>query len=267
MRLEGQAAVVTGAARGLGRAYALRLAQLGADVAVVDINLDGAAEFGETLAAPTVADEIIALGRRAIGVQADLARREAARDAIARAHAALGRIDVLVNNAGGAITPIERSMASVAPEEDIETMLDVNLMSAIHCCQAAAPIMKEQGSGVIVNIATMAAVTVVGRGVLAPYGVAKAAVAHYTRYLAAELGPDGIRANCISPGPIQTSRVVAQAAARGIARPDDARRIPLRRLGTTEDCANVLEFLATNLSSYVTGQCISVCGGSVLSPS
>ena len=75
MRLEGQAAVVTGAARGLGRAYALRLAQLGADVAVVDINLDGAAEFGETLAAPTVADEIIALGRRAIGVQADLARR------------------------------------------------------------------------------------------------------------------------------------------------------------------------------------------------
>jgi len=267
MRLEGKAAVVTGAARGLGRAYALRLARLGADVAVVDIDLNAAAEFGESLTAPSVMDEIIALGRRSVGLQADLGRRDAAHEAIARAHQAFGRIDVLVNNAGGAITPVEGSAASVAPEEDIQRMLDVNLMSAIHCCQAVAPIMKAQGGGVIVNISTMAAATVVGRGLLAPYGMAKAAVAQYTRYLAAELGPDSIRANCISPGPIQTSRVVAQAAARGIARPDDARRIPLRRLGTTEDCANVLEFLATDLSSYVTGQCISVCGGSVLSPS
>ncbi len=174
---------------------------------------------------------------------------------------------MLVNNAGGALTPVEQSTASVAPEADIAMMVDVNLMSAIHCCQAVVPIMRALGGGVIVNVATMAAVTVAPGGRLAPYGVAKAAVVQYTRYLAAELGPEGIRANCISPGPIQTSRVMAQAAARGIARPDDARRIPLRRLGTTEDCANVLEFLATNLSSYVTGQCISVCGGSVLSPS
>lgn len=267
MRLEGKVAVVTGAARGLGRAYALRLARLGADVAVVDIDLGSAAEFGEALSAPTVPDEIIALGRRSIGLQADLGRREAAHDAVARACAVLGRVDVLVNNAGGAITPSERSTASVAPEEDIRTILDVNLMSAIHCCQAVAPIMRAQGGGVIVNVSTMAAATVIGRGLLAHYGMAKAAVAQYTRYLAAELGPDGIRANCIAPGPIQTSRVVAQAAARGIARTDDARRIPLRRLGTVEDCANVLEFLATDLSSYVTGQSISVCGGSVLSPS
>ncbi len=267
MRLEGKVAVVTGAARGLGRAYALRLARLGADVAVVDIDLGSAAEFGEALSAPTVPDEIIALGRRSIGLQADLGRREAAHDAVARACAVLGRVDVLVNNAGGAITPSERSTASVAPEEDIRTILDVNLMSAIHCCQAVAPIMRAQGGGVIVNVSTMAAATVIGRGLLAHYGMAKAAVAQYTRYLAAELGPDSIRANCIAPGPIQTSRVVAQAAARGIARADDARRIPLRRLGTVEDCANVLEFLATDLSSYVTGQSISVCGGSVLSPS
>src|SRR6185437_16448455 len=160
MRLEGKAAVVTGAARGLGRAYALRLARLGADVAVVDIDLNAAAEFGESLTAPSVMDEIIALGRRSVGLQADLGRRDAAHEAIARAHQAFGRIDVLVNNAGGAITPVERSAASVAPEEDIQRMLDVNLMSAIHCCQAVAPIMKAQGGGVIVNISTMAAATV-----------------------------------------------------------------------------------------------------------
>ena len=267
MRLEGKGAVVTGAARGLGRAYALRLARLGADVAVVDINLDAAAEFNEPLSAPSVHDEIRAMGRKSIGIQGDLSQRETVQRIFAEVMTEFGRIDVLVNNAGGAITPIERSTASVMPDEDIKAILDANMMSAIYCCQAAAPIMQAQGAGVIVNIATMAAMTVIGRGVLAHYGMAKAAVAQYTRYLAAELGPHGIRANCISPGPIQTSRVVAQAAARGIVRPDDARRIPLRRLGTTDDCANVLEFLATDLSSYVTGQCISVCGGSVLSPS
>ncbi|MDB5400320.1 MAG: uncharacterized protein JWQ55_2338 [Rhodopila sp.] len=267
MRLEGKCAVVTGAARGLGRAYALRLAHLGADVAIVDINLAAAAEFHEALTAPSVPDEIRATGRKSIGLEGDLSQREAVQRIFADVIAAFGRIDVLVNNAGGAITPIERSTASIVPDEDIKAILDANMMSTIYCCQAVAPIMKDQGGGVIVNISTMAAITVVGRGVLAHYGMAKAAVAQYTRYLAAELGPDGIRANCVSPGPIQTSRVVAQAAARGIVRPDDARRIPLRRLGTTEDCANVLEFLATDLSSYVTGQCISVCGGSVLSPS
>jgi len=267
MRLEGKCALVTGAARGLGRAYALRLASLGADVAIVDIDLNAAAEFNEALSAPTVPDEIRALGQRSIGIQADLTKRQEVERVFAEAVAAFGRIDVLVNNAGGALTPIERSTASVAPDEDIAKNLDVNLMSAMYCCQTVAPVMKAQGGGVIVNIATMAALTVIGRGLLAHYGVAKAAVVQYTRYLAAELGPDGIRANCIAPGPIQTPRVVAQAAARGIVRPDDARRIPLRRLGTTEDCANVLEFLATDLSSYVTGQCISVCGGSVLSPS
>jgi NAD(P)-dependent dehydrogenase (short-subunit alcohol dehydrogenase family) len=267
MRLDGKCAVVTGAARGLGRAYALRLARLGADVAVVDINLEAAAEFNEALSAPTVPDEIKATGRRSIGLQGDLSQREVASRAIDDVMAAFGQIDILVNNAGGAITPVERSTASVVPDEDIKVILDVNMMTMINCCQAVAPIMKSQGGGVIVNISTMAACTVTGRGVLAHYGMAKATVVQYTRYLAAELGPDGIRANCISPGPIQTSRVVAQAAARGMVRPDDARRIPLRRLGTVEDCANVLEFLATDLSSYVTGQCISVCGGSVLSPS
>jgi NAD(P)-dependent dehydrogenase (short-subunit alcohol dehydrogenase family) len=91
-------------------------------------------------------------------------------------------------------------------------------------------------------------------------------VTQYTRYLAAELGPYGIRANCLAPGIIMTSRVAAQAAARGVGTNEEADRVPLRRLGQVEDCAGVLEFLVTDLSQYVTGQVISVCGGAVLTP-
>lgn len=266
MKLQGKSAIVTGGARGLGRAYALRLASLGADVAIIDLNLDGAAEFGERLGAPSVAAEIEQLGRRSIGIQADLTRRDQAFAAIESALAALGRIDILVNNAGGAITPAERSLASVAPEEDTRLLMDVNYMSTVHCCQAAAPQMQRQGSGVIVNISSQSGITTYDQGLLAAYAAAKAAVTHYTRYLAAELGPKGIRANCLAPGVMLTARVAAQAAARGIGTDAEAAKVPLRRLGQVEDCAGVLEFLATDLSQYVTGQVISVCGGAVLTP-
>ena len=266
MKLQGKTAVVTGAARGLGRAYALRLASLGADVAVVDIRLDGAAEFGEPLGAASVPAEIERMGRRSIGIQADLSQRQQAFDAIEGARQALGRIDILVNNAGGAITPADRSLASATPEEDTRLLMDVNFMSAVHCCQAVAPIMKDQGSGVIVNISSQSGITTYNQGLLAVYAASKAAVTHYTRYLAAELGPHGIRANCLAPGVMLTARVAAQAAARGIGTDAEAAKVPLRRLGQVEDCAGVLEFLATDLSQYVTGQVISVCGGAVLTP-
>ncbi|HMC16869.1 MAG TPA: SDR family NAD(P)-dependent oxidoreductase [Albitalea sp.] len=266
MKLQGKTAVVTGGARGLGRAYALRLASLGADVAIVDINLDAAAEFGERLSAPSVAAEIEKMGRSSIGIQADLTKRTEAFGAIEQAQAALGRIDILVNNAGGALTPAERSHASVTPEEDTRLLMDVNFMSTLHCCQAVAPLMKRQGSGVIVNISSQSAITTYNQGLLAVYAAAKAAVTHYTRYLAAELGPHGIRANCLAPGVMLTARVAAQAAARGIGTDAEAAKVPLRRLGQVEDCAGVLEFLATDLSQYVTGQVISVCGGAVLTP-
>jgi len=266
MKLDGKTAIVTGGARGLGRAYALRLASLGADVAIVDINLDGAAEFGERLSAPSVAAEIERMDRRSIGIRADLTQRSQAFGAIEKAHEALGRIDILVNNAGGALTPAERSHASATPEEDTRLLMDVNFMSTLHCCQAVAPVMKRQGSGVIVNISSQSGITTYNQGLLAVYAAAKAAVTHYTRYLAAELGPHGIRANCLAPGVMLTARVAAQAAARGIGTDAEAAKVPLRRLGQVEDCAGVLEFLATDLSQYVTGQVISVCGGAVLTP-
>lgn len=268
LKLEGQVAIVTGAARGIGRAYALRLASLGADVVIADIDLDSAREFDEALTAASVPDEIRALGRRSLGVQGDLTQRAAARELAERTLAEFGRIDILVNNAGGAFSPVERSTASQVPDEDTAQMFGVNYMSALHCCQEVAPAMRERRSGVIVNVATMAALDAGKTAArLVPYAVAKGAVVQYTRYLAAELGPDGIRVNCISPGAMMTQRIRKQSEGRAMHGEKEMRRIPLRRFGEVEDCANVLEFLVTPLSGYVTGQCISVCGGQVLTPS
>ena len=268
MKLAGQVAIVTGAARGIGRAYAHRLAQLGADVVVADIDLDSAREFGEELAAATVMDEIRAMGRRSIGVQGDLTQRAAAKELVAGTLAEFGRIDILVNNAGGAFSPVERSTASLMPDEDMAAMHAVNYLTTVHCCQEAAPAMRRRGSGVIVNVATMVALDPAkAAGRLAPYTIAKAAVVQYTRLLATELGPDGIRVNCLSPGGMLTARIVKQSEGRNMHTEKETRRIPLRRFGNVDDCANVLEFLVTPLSGYVTGQCISVCGGAVLTPS
>ncbi len=262
--LSGQVAIVTGAARGLGRAYALRLARLGADVVIVDIDLDGASQYGERLSAPSVAAEIETIGRRALAIQADLTISADASSAMERAIAHFGRVDVLVNNAGGAITPPHRSHASAALEEDTRVIFDVNLMTTMHCSKAVIPTMKAQGRGIIINTSSQAGVSVYKGGMVAAYGASKAAIAHYTRYLACELGQFGIRANCIAPGVTMTSRVSYTARDRQIGTEDELKRIPLRRFGEPEDCAGVIEFLATDLSSYVTGQVISVCGGVVL---
>ncbi len=268
MRLQDKVAIVTGAARGIGRGFALRLAQLGCHVVVADLRLDGAAEFGEVLNAASVPDEIIALGRRSIGVQADLTRRENVAALVDRTLTEFGRVDLLVNNAGGAIAPIETSRASQMTDEDIKTMFDINLMSTIYCSQAVVPHMRAQRSGNIINVGSTLGLDAAHRsGRMAHYGIAKTAVIQFTRFLAIEVGPDGIRVNCIAPGSTATARVAAQAKARGMVNDDDLPRIPLRRLATVEDMAGPLEFLATDLSSYVTGQCISVCGGKVLTAS
>jgi 3-oxoacyl-[acyl-carrier protein] reductase len=265
--LSGKVAVVTGAARGLGRAYALRLARLGANVAILDRDLNGAAKFGEALTAPSVAEEAQAYGGRSIGLEVDVSDRSATETALAEVSRQLGAIDILVNNAGGAITDIAKSGPSVVSSADIATILDANLMSTIHCCQAVAPSMTERCSGIIVNTASVAARVIGPRGSLSHYGMAKEAVVHYTRSLAAELGPHGVRVNAIAPGIMLTARVKTLSDERGIGQSSQAQRIPLRRLGEPEDCAGVLEFLVTDLSRYVTGQSISVCGGAALSAS
>lgn len=264
--LSGKVAVVTGAARGIGRAMALRLAALGADVAVLDIDLDGAAQFNENLGAASVAEEIAALGRRGLGVQADLADRAAATAAISQVESAWGRVDILINCAGGLITPVERSTASATPDEDTRKLFAANFDSMLFCCQAVLPGMRERGGGVIVNFSSQTGVSVYPGGLMAAYAAAKAAVTQYTRFLAAEVGPWGVRANCIAPGIILSSRVAAQAAQRAVGSEAQAAALPLRRLGVPQDCVGVMEFLVTDLSAYVTGQCICVDGGAVLTP-
>jgi 3-oxoacyl-[acyl-carrier protein] reductase len=271
-KLAGKVALITGGARGLGRGYALRLAGLGADIVIVDRNLHAADVYDferEQMTAATVMAECAAQGVRALGLEADLANRAAAEQAVGAAIAAFGRLDIAVCNAGGGTVqfadernaPATGSEAasdlnttgtpSDCPQEMLTRVLDINLMTCMYTCMAVAPHMKRQRSGKIVTVSSVAGVDA-GAG-YHPYGVAKAAIIHYTRSLAQELGPWNINVNCIAPGIIRTGRLGDRSAM--------ASHIPLRREGTIEDCAKVVEFLVTDLSDYVTGRTIVIDGG------
>ncbi len=262
-KLDGQVAIVTGGARGLGRAYVLRLARLGADVVINDINLEAAKEYDEELTAPTVMAEVEALGRRALGIQADATKRDAVWNMVDQVMDTFGRVDILVNNAGGALGKPKSTLASDAEEEYFDYIMDINLKSCILCCQAVSVPMKKARYGRIVNVSSQAGLWSGGNGSGMPYKVAKAGVLQYTRVLAAELGPYGINVNCIAPAWILSSRAIAQGRNSPETRARLEAQIPLRRLGVPEDCAKVVEFLVTDLSDYITGQCISICGGFV----
>ncbi|MEX1018989.1 MAG: glucose 1-dehydrogenase [Litorilinea sp.] len=263
MKLQDKVAVVTGGARGLGRAYALHLAGLGAHVVVNDVDLDAARQYNETLGADSVAEEIANLGVRSLAIEADVTRQADVNDMFTEIISTFGKVDILVNNAGGALNaPAEHSAASVAMEY-YNYIMDINLTGSIHCCQAAAKGMSAQGSGKIVNVASQAGLWSGRTGDHVAYKVAKAGVIHYTRVLAAELGPHNVNVNCIAPGFILSSRALAGGRNTGELRDRLLAQIPLGRMGMPEDCAKVIEFLVTDLSDYVTGQCIPVCGGYV----
>jgi len=264
-KLKGRVALVTGAARGLGRAYALRLARLGADVAVNDVDLHSYQQFNEELSAGTVVDEVRDLGRRSLGIECDAASKKDVEEMFRQILDEFGRIDILVNNAGGLQVNPETSFASSVPEEDLRRELDRNLMSCIFCCQAAAIPMKEQRSGRIVNVSSMAGVMGAADGFYASYGLAKAAIINYTQSLAGELAPYGINVNCIAPARIGTGRMMQRMFNTQPGQLESIEKtIPLGRVGTAEDCAKVVEFLVTDLSDYIVGQCIRICGGVLL---
>ena len=267
-KLSGKVAMITGGARGLGRGYALRLAGLGADIAIVDRNLKAAEVYEfekEQMTASTVMDECKALGVRAIGLEADLTDRGATEKAVTDIVKKMGKIDIVVCNAGGGIVKFADELGTNSPDGDINTtgtpadcpqetltrVLEINLMTCIYTCMAEAPYMKKQHSGKIVTVSSTAGITASGR--YHPYGTAKAAIIHYTRALAQELGTYNINVNCIAPGIIRTGRLGDRSHM--------AEMIPLRREGTIEDCAKVVEFLVTDLSDYVTGKTISIDGG------
>ncbi|MEZ4731013.1 MAG: SDR family oxidoreductase [Caldilineaceae bacterium] len=263
MKLKGKVAVVTGGGRGLGRAYVLHLASLGADVVINDIDLNAAAEYNETLTAATVMEEVEALGCRALGIAADVMDKDAVDGMFEEVMGAFGRIDILVNNAGGALRTPPKHSAAEADMDHYHYIMDLNLTGTILCCQAASRPMKEQRSGKIVNVSSQAGLWSGHNGGGMAYKVAKAGIAHYTRVLAAELGPYNINVNSIAPGWILSSRAVAGGRDSEETRAKLLPQIPLGRMGMPEDCAKVVEFLVTDLSDYVTGQCIPICGGVV----
>lgn len=262
-KLDGKVAIVTGGARGLGRAYAHRLAGLGAKVAVCDLNLKSYAEFegeAKVMTADSTVEEIKAGGGQSIGFEFDIADRDAVFAMVDGVTGEWGRVDILVANAGGGRGRPRDTTATLVPPDLLELVTGMNLFGTIHSCSAVAPAMKEQRSGKIVTVASYAGLVAGIGGGYAHYGANKAAIAHYTRYLAQELGPYNINANCIAPGVIETARIVELVGARpgtDSANPE----IALRRNGQPEDCAKVVEFLCTDLSDYVTGTVIPIDGG------
>jgi 2-dehydro-3-deoxy-D-gluconate 5-dehydrogenase len=241
--LGGKVALVTGANTGIGQAIAIALAEAGADVAVA-----GRSDPAETMA------RLQATGRRSVNIKADLSSTEPVNRVIAETVSGLGRIDILVNNAG----IIRRNDLDVFTEEDWDQVVDTNLKTLFFLSQAASRHMVAQGSGKIVNIASLLSFQ---GGIRVPsYAAAKSGVAGVTKAMANELAAKGVQVNAIAPGYIATNNTAAL-------QDDETRnrqileRIPTGRWGRPEDIAGAAVFLSSSAADYVTGQVLAVDGG------
>ncbi len=243
---EGRVALVTGGGRSIGREISLALAAGGSDVVVVDVN-------GET--ARRTAEEVKAMGRRSLGLAADVSDWEAAAGAVEATVGELGSLDILVNNAG--ITR-DGLVVRMTPE-DWEAVISVNLRGAFNFCKAAAKPMMKRRWGRIVNISSV--IGVMGNAGQANYAASKAGLIGLTKSLAKELAGRGVTVNAVAPGFIETPMTeVLGEKARG----ELLALIPLGRMGTTADVADVVSFLVSDRARYVTGQVLHVDGGMVM---
>jgi 3-oxoacyl-[acyl-carrier protein] reductase len=213
--LGGSVAIVAGGEGGIGRASTVRLAELGARVAVLDRDLDGAAEYGEKLTAPSVRDELRDRADDGLAIQVDQADSGRTQQAIDDVADRWGRLDSLVIPAGGAITPYPRSAASATSDEDFQALVDTNMRTVVNCRTSHAEVRRRGDR----DHGEQRALVVSSGGFLAGYAMTKAAVVQHSRYLAAEVGRSGMRVNCIAAGVIRTARVVAQSAAWSTTRP------------------------------------------------
>lgn len=242
--LEGKTALITGAARGIGKAVALKFAAEGANIAFTDLVLDEMAQATE--------NEIAAQGVKVKGYASNAADFTDTERVVAQVKEEFGRIDVLVNNAGITKDGLMLRMS----EAQWDAVINVNLKSAFNFIHACAPIMMRQRSGSIINMASV--VGIHGNAGQCNYAASKAGLIALAKSVAQELGSRGVRANSIAPGFIITE-MTAQLPEE--VRNEWVKKIPLRRGGTPDDIANIATFLASDMSSYVTGQVIEVDGG------
>lgn len=256
MRLKDRVAVITGAASGIGKAAAERLVREGAAVVIADLNPDGIDKAVE---------EIRSAGGRATGQVVDVSVRERTQELMRRVAEQEGRIDILVNNAG---ISRYRPFASMTGE-DWDAVLGVDLKGVFFCSQAAAPFMIERSYGRIVNISSALGTgaaphnTAGSPGGSAAYASAKAGVIMLTKTLARELGPNGITVNCVAPGTFLTAISSSTRTPEQLAEHLEYRKktVVLGRIGTLEELSSAILFFASDDSSYVTGQTMSVDGG------
>ena len=242
--LQGKVAVVTGAARGIGKAIALKFAQEGADIAFTDLTIDDNAKATEA--------EIAALGVKVKGFASNAAGFDDTHNVVDEIMKEFGRIDVLVNNAGITRDGLMMRMS----EQQWDMVINVNLKSAFNFVHAITPIMMRQKSGSIINMSSVVGVS--GNAGQSNYSASKAGMIGLAKSVAKELGSRGVRANAIAPGFIiteMTGQLSDEVKAKW------AETIPLRRGGTPDDVANVALFLASDLSSYVSGQVLHCDGG------
>ena len=248
MDLKGKVAIVTGARRGMGRSHALTLAKAGANVVVADISLEDCQK---------VVEEIKKSGGQALAVKCDVTKKTEIDEMVKKAIEQWGRVDILVNNAG--ICQFKPFLEIT--EEEWDRTLDINLKGYFLCAQAAAKEMVKQKSGVIVNIASIAMGQVgVGFPTLAHYCASKGGIVAMTETMALELAPFNIRVNAIAPGAIDTPMVESTKADPKTMEGTLA-RIPLHRMGKSEEVSNLVLFLASDASSYMTGSTVVIDGG------
>ena len=241
--LDGKVALITGAARGIGKAIALKYASEGADIAFTYLE-------SEEQALATAA-EIEMTGVKVHAYKSDASDFNAAQVLIGEIQKEFGRIDILVNNAGKTKDGLMMRMS----EEQWDEVLDTNLKSAFNYIRACTPLMARQRSGSIINISSVVGVS--GNAGQCNYSASKAGLIGLAKSIDKEMGPRGIRANCIAPGFISTDMTAALGES---VQEELLKTIPLRRGGTPEDVAGVALFLASDLSSYVSGQVINCCG-------
>ncbi len=246
MFLENKVALVTGAAQGLGKAIALGLAQEGARVVVSDVNLEEAQR---------TVKEIESLGRQTLVFKADVSQSKEVNEMVDKILDKLGKIDILINNAGITADALLIRMK----EADWDRVIEINLKGAFNCLKAVAKPMLKARSGKVVNVASV--IGLIGNVGQANYAASKAGIIGLTKSSARELAPRGINVNAVAPGFIKTLMTEKLAAA---AKEEMRRRIPLGRLGTPEDVAEVVLFLVSDRASYINGQVINVDGGMVM---